>query len=57
MNLDPNAIGHAAVAALLIFLTVIIAQKSGWVEKGKWSWQLFFAVFFVMLGLNLFWMA
>ena len=51
---------HAAVAAVLIFLTVWIMKRLGLSkeqEKGKhvWDWKIFFAVFVVMLVLNIIW--
>ncbi len=51
---------HAAVAAILIFLTVWIMKKTGLSkqqEEGKhiWDWKIFFAVFIVMFVLNIVW--
>jgi hypothetical protein len=51
---------HAAVAAILIFLTVWIMNKTGLSmqqEEGKhvWDWKIFTAVFVVILVLNLIW--
>ncbi|MGI9535598.1 MAG: hypothetical protein ACR2PB_00905 [Desulfocapsaceae bacterium] len=51
---------HAAVAAILIYLTVWVLRKIGFVterEKGhfKWDWKLFGAIFLVMFIFNMIW--
>ena len=51
---------HAAVAAILIFLTVWILKKAG-ISKNQekdnhvWDWKIFFAVFIVMFLFNIIW--
>lgn len=51
---------HAAVAAILIFVTVWIMKITGLSKQqgeGKhvWDWKIFFAVFIVMFLLNIIW--
>lgn len=50
---------RALVTGLLIFLTIMVARRLGWVETGegrrRWSWRVFWAVFAVALLVNLLW--
>ncbi|MFC1832105.1 hypothetical protein ACFL0S_08790 [Thermodesulfobacteriota bacterium] len=51
---------HAAVAAILIYLTVWVLRKIGIVteqERGhfQWNWKLFGAIFLVMFVFNIIW--
>ena len=46
---------HAAVAAILVFITGYAINHFGGPKKGKWDWRIFFSVFVVMLLLNLIW--
>ena len=48
---------HAAIAAILIFLTVLGVYRIQGPdrERGKWNWTVFFAVFVVMAILNIVW--
>jgi len=51
---------HAAVAAILIYLTVWVLRKTGIVterEKGhfQWNWKLFGAIFLVIFVFNIIW--
>ncbi len=51
---------HAAVAAILIFVTVWVMRKTGFSksqEDGvhRWDWKIFFAVFLVMFVFNIIW--
>ncbi len=53
-------LAHAAVAAILILLTIWILKKTGIIEQQEdnhhqWDWKLFFAVFFVMFIFNIIW--
>lgn len=53
-------LAHAAIAAVLIFLTLFVLRKTGLVkadEGGRhgWSWTIFFAIFAVMAVFNIVW--
>ena len=53
-------LAHAAVAAILIFVTIWILRKTG-ISKPQeaghhqWDWKIFFAVFLVMFVFNIIW--
>lgn len=52
---------RALVAGLLIFLTLMVARRLGWLKTGegrpRWSWRAFGAIFVVALVANLAWEA
>lgn len=57
MHLD---LAHAAVAAILIFLTIWVLKKTGIAKQQEdsehqWNWAVFFAIFLVMFVFNIIW--
>ena len=53
MHID---LAHALVSAILILGTITGLRMIGISKEGRrWDWRLFFAIFAVMLALNLVW--
>ena len=53
-------LAHAIVSAGLMFATIVVLRKSGYLvphsEGGpRWSWPLFLSIFVVMFIFNLIW--
>ena len=52
-------LARALVTGFLIFLTLVVARRLGWVETGqkrwRWSWRVFWAGFAVALIVNIVW--
>ena len=52
MNID---IPHMIATMVILAVAILVSDRLGWKEKGKFSWKLFALIFVALFALNLAW--